>query len=357
MAIEVPVQSVIRPYLVLAKNIFGSNWGRLHFPYKLTYAITYLCNYRCQTCNIWKRRPAGEMTLSDIQQFFRHSNKFSWIDLTGGEVFLRKDFLSIVETILTSCRNLLLLHFPTNGYLTDIIVSSVRKIASWKPPKLIISVSLDGDETVNDFVRGIKGGWRRQIETYKQLHAIRGVQVVLGMTLSGHNADQIELAFRAAQKECAWLTYDDFHVNIAHVSGHYYGNEGQDPNRGFQKVMIEELGQYLGHRRARLDPMTYLEKKYLTRIPYYLQTGRTPIRCQALRSSCFIDPWGNIYPCGMYDHVLGNLKENNYDLSRIWNSGQGRRLQREIWKYQCPQCWTPCEAYQTILGALLRTGT
>ncbi len=28
-------------------------------------------------------------------------------------------------------------------------------------------------------------------------------------------------------------------------------------------------------------------------------------------------------------------------------------MQREIWRGQCPQCWTACEAYQSILGNVL----
>ena len=30
-----------------------------------------------------------------------------------------------------------------------------------------------------------------------------------------------------------------------------------------------------------------------------------------------------------------------------------RSVQREIWQGQCPQCWTACEAYQSILGNVL----
>jgi hypothetical protein len=28
-------------------------------------------------------------------------------------------------------------------------------------------------------------------------------------------------------------------------------------------------------------------------------------------------------------------------------------VQQEIWQGQCPQCWTACEAYQSILGNVL----
>ena len=32
------------------------------------------------------------------------------------------------------------------------------------------------------------------------------------------------------------------------------------------------------------------------------------------------------------------------------------QTQKEIWDYDCPQCWTPCEAYQSIMGNFLVPG-
>jgi hypothetical protein len=40
-------------------------------------------------------------------------------------------------------------------------------------------------------------------------------------------------------------------------------------------------------------------------------------------------------------------------LDPIWNAYETTQLQREIWDGQCPQCWTSCEAYQSILGNVL----
>ena len=344
----------IRKYAFLAKSILKANLGRLSQPYKLTFALTAKCNYRCQTCHIWQKRPENELSAAEIERLFRKAPDFAWIDLTGGEVFLRKDFLEIVRIILASCPHLLLLHFPTNGYLTEIIVSSVRKIAQWKPEKLILTISMDGDEPTNDRIRGVAGGWRRQIETFKRLREIPGVHTVLGMTVSALNAGQFEKAFQAAKHEYPPLTTDDFHVNIAHVSPHYYGNADADYVSGSETAMAETVRRYLKARTFPLNPVSYLEKQYLKRVGQYLQTKKTPIRCQALRSSCFLDATGNVYPCSMYDRRLGNIREWNYDLPALWNSEASRRLQTEIWNFNCPQCWTPCEAYQSIFGSLLR---
>jgi len=344
---------MIRSYLTLAKNIAISNVMRVPAPYKLTFALTYRCNYRCKTCNIWQRTPENELTLAEIQQFFKKTHHFSWLHLTGGEIFLRDDLFAIAELMLAECRDLVLLNFPTNGFLTDRIVQTVQKIAALKPPKFFITVSMDGDEALNDDIRGVKGGWRRQIETFKQLHEIPGVGVALGMTLSTYNADQFERTFAAAQRECPWLTYEDFHVNIYHTS-YYYGNEDLKLSPQQYEQLIGEVNRYRARRPLQLHPISYLEHSYLKRVERYIRSGRTPIRCHALRSSCFLDPSGNVYPCGMYDRLLGNLRDHAYDLRPIWQLPETQKVQQEIWQAQCPQCWTPCEAYQSIMGNFLQ---
>lgn len=343
----------MKAHLNLAKNILISNFSRLEFPYKLTFCITYWCNYKCKTCNIWQRRPKDELTFDEIKTFFQKSNRFNWIDFTGGEVWLRKDFVDIVEVAIRECKNLAMLHFPTNGYLTEKIVEGVERITKARPPKFVVTVSTDGDEAVNDYVRGKEGGWRRQIETYKRLHAMPGVEVVLGMTLSALNADQYEKAFAAAKAECPWLKPTDFHLNVAHESAHYYGNEGSDALMKDKDQIVEQVNRYRSLRGIPLNPVALVEWRYLKNAEKYLRTGFTPMRCHALSSSCFVDSWGDVYPCGMYDAKIASLRECDFDLEAIWNLQKTKQLQEEIWNYQCPQCWTPCEANQSIFGNLL----
>ena len=55
----------------------------------------------------------------------------------------------------------------------------------------------------------------------------------------------------------------------------------------------------------------------------------------------------------MYDAKIASLRDHDYDLRAIWNLPRTLELQKEIWDYKCPQCWTPCEAYQSILGNLV----
>lgn len=345
----------LRPYAVLAARAARAHVTRLPFPMKLTFAITFWCNYRCTTCNIWQMKPRDELSLDEIRRFFAASNRFSWIDVTGGEVSLRKDFVQICETILTHNRDLLLLHFPTNGYLTETIVEAAREIAGMGPEKLMITVSTDGDEKTNDAIRGVEGGYRRQIETFRQLRKIDSVEVVLGMTLSAQNVDHFPEAFAAAKREVPDLTYRDFHVNIVHESGHYLHNAELGLRRAVDsEALARATDAYARLRGFGYSPVNVLERSYLRRVRSFVETGRTPMRCQAMRSSCFVDSWGNLYPCTVYDHKLGSLRDVDYDLERLWQSEAAVELQREIWDYRCPQCWTPCEAYPSIMGGFFR---
>jgi len=337
----------LAPYTALAKAALRANLGRLDFPFKLTFCVTFWCNYRCTTCNIWKMAPRDELSLDEIRRFFARSGRFLWIDLTGGEVTLRKDFIDICHAVIDGCPNLLLLHFPTNGYLTDKVVAAAKAITTRpgrRPEKLIVTVSTDGDEATNDRIRGIEGGWRRQLETFKALRALPGVDVVLGMTLSAGNVDHYPAAFAAARREVPDLRHDEFHVNIVHESPH---------DREKLAAAVEEYAHLRGRPRS---PVGYLEHAYLSKVRRYLETGRTPMRCHALSASCFVDSWGNVFPCTIYDRKIGSLREVDYDLARLWNTPEADRLEREIFDYHCPQCWTPCEAYQSIMGNFVTRG-
>ena len=338
-------------YINFAARILKSNFHRNDFPFKLTFVVTYLCNYKCQTCNIWQRRPKNELTLEEIDQFFQKSGQFNWIDFKGGEPWLRPDFPDIVISAIRNCPNLVLIHFPTNGFQTKQIVSGVKKILRAKPRKLMVTVSMDGDSEVNDRIRGKQGGWRKQIETYKCLHQLLGDDVVLGMTLSETNAEHYEQAFQAAKRECNWLTANDFHINIIHESAHYYGNS-VSRDKALNAKLEDAVQDYRRRRKNRFSIVNQIEKQYLKEAKRYLKTGQTPVRCVALKSSCFIDSWGDVYPCGMYDKKLGSLREHNFNLNRIWHSPETLRVQKEIWRSKCPQCWTPCEANQSLLGDL-----
>ncbi len=322
-------------------------------PLKVNFCLTYWCQYRCKTCNIWQRKPTDELTTDEIVTFVRENPFVVWADLTGGEIFLRPDVDEILHAVVTRWKRLAWLHFPTNGFLTDRIVRSVERIAGRGPARTIVTVSLDGDEQTNDEIRGIKGGFRKQIETFKALRRIPGITTVFGVTLSSYNTGRLAQTFEACAREIPGLTIHDIHLNVAQVSGHYYDNAGAGAIRPEAEEIRQELRVYRQLRGAPRSPAQLLETTYLRYMDRFLRTGTTPMPCHALRASCFIDPWGVVYPCISYSRPMGRLRDTGMRLDAIWNAAETQQVQREIWDGQCPQCWTACEAYQTILGNVL----
>ena len=347
-------------YYQLAKKIIQSNFFRLSLPYRLSFILTYKCNYKCKICNIWARGPGeAEMTLPEIEEFFLKNNYISWLNLGGGEIFLREDINEIADIIYTKLDNLVLLDFATTGFFTDRVLSFVERLGRYKPKKLFITVSLDGPKETHEWLRGIPGSWDKAIETFRGLRSMASASFkpYLGYTLSKYNFDKFFDTVKAVKKAMPDIGLDEFHINLAQVSELYYQNEAcLDASWAFkEKDRISALlGSFLGQKRKAGNITLFLESVYQSRLKQFLNTAKTPLHCRALSASCFIDPAWNVYPCVSYNKVIANLKELGFDLRPVWQLAACRQLQKEILKSSCPNCWTPCEAYQTILGNLAR---
>jgi radical SAM protein with 4Fe4S-binding SPASM domain len=339
-----------------AAALAQANLVRLSHPLKVNLCVTYWCQYRCKTCNIWQRKPVDELSTSELLRFIDQNPSIGWLDITGGEIFLRPDIHDLLDAIVTGLPHLAILHFPTNGFLTDAVVKAADRLRRTNAVRTIITVSLDGDERLNDDIRGITGGYRRQIDTFRSLRAMPGIEAALGITLSVHNAGHLADTLAACHHDIPGLRPDEFHVNVAQVSTHYYGNDLEAVAAPLE-ALEADLATFEAATPVRLSPKSWVERTYLKHLRSYLRTGRTPMPCHALRSSCFIDPWGVVYPCITYARPIGRLRDTDMALAPIWEASGARELQAEIWRGNCPQCWTACEAYQSILGNIVRPGS
>jgi radical SAM protein with 4Fe4S-binding SPASM domain len=338
---------------VMAARLVRANFQRLATPVKVNLCVTYWCQYRCKTCNIWTRQPTGELTTDELLAFVGRNRGIQWLDVTGGEIFLRKDIEDVFDGIAGGWPGLVIFHFATNGFLTDRIVAATSRLASRTRARVIVTVSVDGDQRLNDEVRGIRGGFARQLATLRALRRVPGVEAVVGMTLSKHNVDRIDETFCACRRECPDLRIEEFHVNVAQRSSHYYGNHTNDMDASADATRAA-LAAYRRMRPLPRTPSAWLESQYLEHLDRFLATRRTPMPCHALRSSCFISPTGDVFPCITDERTLGNLRDTDMRLEPIWAGRRAAGLQSAIWQGRCPQCWTACEAYPSILGNLAR---
>jgi MoaA/NifB/PqqE/SkfB family radical SAM enzyme len=338
----------------LGTAILGANLRSPSLPYKVTFVATYHCNFRCEMCNIWQKKSVNEMTPAEVEQFFGTYSQFRWVHLTGGELFMRRDLDDLVAAIQGSCRSLFLLNFPTTGWFGDKTVQLVERTLARGVGRLMVTISMDGPKALHEEMRGLPGSWDKAIETYRRLRGIRrsNFQTVIGMTLMEKNANKVDETIAAIQQVIPDFTRKELHLNIGHESGHYFANLGYTGIAPHHAKVVEAVEKHRRANGASVHPVHFLEDRYQALIPKYYETHKSPLPCSALSSSCFIDAYWNLFACSIWDAKIGNLRESQFDLRALWDSDRRRQLRQEVVDERCSHCWTPCEAYPTILGNL-----
>jgi MoaA/NifB/PqqE/SkfB family radical SAM enzyme len=344
----------VRRLLVLAGRALRSNFGTNPAPYKLTLIVTWTCDCRCRMCGIWEKpKPRDRMTVEEVRTFFRKNRGFSWVNLSGGEIFTRPDSTALITAVAEECRDLYLLDFPTTGQNTRKVVAGVRAALERKVPRVLVTLSLDGAGTEHDDVRRVRGAWGRVLGTWRSLREIRDSRlgVFFGVTLSRFNQGALLRIVDAVRREIPGVTERDFHVNLAQESAHYYGNEGLAPAAA---GVLADLEEFRRRRGSSLSPVPLLERMYQKRLDGFAATGRSPVPCRALRSSIYVGPTWEVFPCTMWDAPLGNLRTTGFDLAPFWDGDAAHARRADIDRGACPHCWTPCEAYPSLLAQVLK---
>lgn len=323
-------------------------------PFKVTLMLTERCDCRCQACFIWKRPKGKEMSPEEISGVLRAAPSIRWVNLTGGEPFLRDDIPAVARAVKDTLPGLTVLDFPTTGQRTQAILEGCAEIARMGIPRFFVTVSVEGPPALHDELRGRPGAFENMVRTYAGLRMMPGVTPYLGMTLSERNADQVEPMLDAVRAHVPDVGWRDVHLNVYTESGHYYGNDG-GPLRAPAGVTAA-VRKALREREGSWDPTDVIEAAYLRRLPEFLKTGRSPLPCQSMRAGVFIDAKGDLFPCTVWGKRLGNVLET--PLYELLESDESARARAVIKKDRCPGCWSPCEAHPTIVanapGSLLR---
>ncbi len=344
-------------FMSLGITAFRNNFSSLPRPYKLTFSITYWCQSRCLTCSIWEIKPKGELTIEEIQRFAQKNSHFRWIEITGGEPFMRGDIVEIVKAFRDSCKGLYLLTIPTNSLTNhDMLVKKLEQILSLGIPKVSVTISLDGNRELHDKIRGVPGNYDKCMDMWRRLAELKKTHknlfFIFGYTVSKFNQGQFETVFNDVKKDIPEITYNNFHINVGQLSDIYYNNSEMDikPERS---IVASDIMFLLSHRRRKPEAIDIIEHAYLKKLVEYARTGKSPMKTKSLDASLFLDSYGNVFPSIMWGRRVGSIRETDYDLVPIWNNSEAVEVRRIIKEGKEPDCWTACEAYQTLAGNIL----
>lgn len=127
--------------------------------------ITSRCNLRCQMCNYWRNKSEDALSTAQWMDVLDQLAELGCrkVHFSGGEVFLRRDFLSIVEH---GTGMGLKINMTTNGTLID--KAAARRIVDAGVNS--VSISLDGPSArVHDRIRGQDGAFKKSLRTIRLL--------------------------------------------------------------------------------------------------------------------------------------------------------------------------------------------
>lgn len=317
-------------------------------PFKVIWALTDRCDCRCSICSIWEKPKGREVTAAEIGGVLAASPWVRWVNLTGGEPFLREDLVEVVAAVRDALPRLAVLDFPSTGQRTERILDGVARMARLGIPRFFVTLSLEGPPALHDRLRGRPGAFENLCRTWEGLRRIAGVRTYLGLTLSRSNASEADAAVAAVAARVPGTSWDDVHLNVYTRSAHYYANASRDdgPDAAALEAVVRRV---LAGREGSLDPTDLLEAAYLRLLPEHLATGRSPLPCRSGTASVFLSAAGDVYPCTVYDRVLGNVLER--PLGEILDGAAARAAREVIRRDACPGCWSPCEAHPTILAS------
>ncbi|HID63956.1 MAG TPA: radical SAM protein [Anaerolineae bacterium] len=286
-------------------------------PIRVYFELTLRCNARCTYClNQAGDQLRQELTTEEVLwtiENFGHDGVFE-VRLTGGEPLLRRDFWLIAHEVRQAGMTLSLNSNLLHGSKTMARLVELR-------PNLLIT-SLDAAQEPHTRNRG--PGYTRIVRNVRLLRA-EGVPVRLNCTLSRATLPYIERFI----DEFAPLGCGFCFILIRPV-----GRAGEkfDPPPLRELIPVVRQIEAKQHRY----PEAYFSTSFHVVMDREIVIGGINLTgCNAIQKSFNVNSDGAVSPCAFFyelspqDFTLGNIRDENYSVLRIWrNSALLRTLRR-----------------------------
>jgi radical SAM protein with 4Fe4S-binding SPASM domain len=296
--------------------------------------VTIRCNAKCVMCDNWKRPPTEELA---PEEFSKLPKSLRYINLSGGEPFLRDDLAEIVQVLHTSL-NKPKIDISTNGFLTDKIEVQMKKILSIGA-RVGVRISVDGIGARHDQVRGTKGAYDKAIASVKLLQKMGLKDLGIGCVASNYNIDQLQEVVKLAKR----LKVDFMCAGVVQNSELTFSKN----NKPIQDLaeLKRQLDYVATEQLKTFSPRNWVRAYIGSGLYYFASTGTRKIPCSAGISFFFMTPNGDIYPDMVCGYKLGNIKTESFE--EIWFSDHATEFRNKLNDIsQCPTpCWMTCTVF------------
>ncbi|HJX37238.1 MAG TPA: radical SAM protein [Anaerolineae bacterium] len=305
-------------------------------PFNLVVSLTYRCNSRCKTCNVWQKS-AEELSANEWERVFRAIGSAPYyLTFSGGEPFLRQDIAEIIGAAVRVCRPSIIT-IPTNALLTNVVPGTVEKILrETEGVDLGINVSLDGIGEEHDAIRGVPGSYDKALDTYRQLRAIENPRLTLGIhtVVSRFNVGRLPQIYA----ELTGLQPDSLISEVAEQRVELGTMDADITPSPQQYAQVADFltAQARNRSSAGLATITQaFRAQYYQLAKRILLERRQVIPCYAGFASAHISPDGDVWACCTRAEPLGNLRDTDYDLAPIWLGDRAEAARRSIAAGEC----------------------
>ena len=294
-------------------------------PLGVHFDITYRCNERCVHCYL-DHEDYGELRTSEIKNILTQLAAAGTLMLTfsGGEIFLRKDFFELLEFARA-------LRFDITLKSNALMITAARAARLRELGVRQVQVSVySAEPDVHDAITKVRGSFARSLEAIRFLKA-QGVRVKIACPLMKQNvaglrqlrmlADELGVPYVIDMTITPKLDGDTSVLAMRNSAEELISVMQDATLRG--KTLPDGADFALGSAVSsgmEIDPYEN-------------------IPCSAGHNTCYISPYGEVYPCVQMPIPAGNLRAESFE--NIWRrSPQFERVRaiRENHLAVCANC-------------------
>ena len=281
---------------------------KLNVPLSVQLDLTYRCNERCVHCYL-DHDDHGEMTTAEIKHLLKEMAEAGVFILTlsGGEIFLRKDFFELLEyarrTLMFCVKlktNAMLIREREAARIRDLGVESVQiSIYSHRPE-------------VHDAITLVPGSLKRSLDAVRFLKS-QGLRVVIANVLMTQNMQDYPAVRALAAELGVDCTLDPTITPM------------MDGDRSVLSLGVDQAALRQVFRDASLVGdveefcaiSTNPDEDALENLP-----------CSAGHTSCYVSPYGDVFPCVQFPLPTGNVRKQRF--IDIWRHSDAMNDVRSI---------------------------
>ncbi|HXN18254.1 MAG TPA: radical SAM protein [Candidatus Binatus sp.] len=301
-----------------------------HLPWSVHVDLTYRCNERCIHCYL-DHEDHGEMKTQEIKNVLEQLAQTGTLFLTfsGGEIFLRADLFELLEFARS-------LHFDISLKTNALLIDSerARKLRDLRVRKIQISI-YSAEPEVHDAITKVRGSLERTLAAIRFLQA-EGLQVKIACPLMKQNLT----AYRNVQALAAELGVP--YVLDMTITPKMDGDMSLLQLRSSTTELLPILQDASLNPRA-CSPNSLEAETISTGGATGSATSSgiesqayEDIPCSAGHNSCYISPYGDVFPCVQMPVATGNLRKQTFE--DIWFRSEEMNRVRAVRESQLPLC-------------------